>query len=185
MKSPDADGVVHANPVVPGGLGGVADPDQVVEPLRCRSADKHAESMTPLEVPVPDGGHPLAVERVAAHGVQLLQVEMIDAVADLLIAREANTHRAVRQLRVGEQVRGRLHDDRNAGLVIRAGADTPLGLQYIAPYAGCAIAESFFDRGIDTLVIYDDLTRHAEAYRSLSLSGRRRAKSRPRSSSRE
>ena len=70
-------------------------------------------------------------------------------------------------LRVVEQLKR--HDAMEHTLIVCAGADTPLGLQYIAPYAGCAIAESFFDRGIDALVVYDDLTRHAEAYRSLSL----------------
>ncbi|MGA2192506.1 MAG: F0F1 ATP synthase subunit alpha [Nitrospirota bacterium] len=58
-------------------------------------------------------------------------------------------------------------------VVVCAGADSPLGQQYIAPYAGCAIAEYFFDKGRDALVVYDDLTRHAEAYRSLSLLLRR------------
>jgi len=58
-------------------------------------------------------------------------------------------------------------------VVVCAGADTPLGLQYAAPYAGCAIAEYFFDKGRDVLIAYDDLTRHAEAYRALSLLLRR------------
>jgi F-type H+-transporting ATPase subunit alpha len=74
-------------------------------------------------------------------------------------------------LRVIEQLKK--YDAMGHTVVVCAGADTPLGLQYIAPYAGCAVAESFFDKGVDTLVIYDDLTRHAEAYRSLSLLLRR------------
>ncbi len=58
-------------------------------------------------------------------------------------------------------------------VVVVAEASAAAGLQYIAPYAGCAIAEYWMHAGRDTLVIYDDLTRHAEAYRSLSLLLRR------------
>jgi F-type H+-transporting ATPase subunit alpha len=50
-----------------------------------------------------------------------------------------------------------------------ADASVSLGLQYIAPYSATAIAEYFLDKGRDVLVVYDDLTKHAEAYRSLSL----------------
>ncbi len=50
-----------------------------------------------------------------------------------------------------------------------ADASNSLGLQYIAPYSATAIAEYFLDRGKDVLIVYDDLTKHAEAYRSLSL----------------
>jgi F-type H+/Na+-transporting ATPase subunit alpha len=58
-------------------------------------------------------------------------------------------------------------------VVVVADASAPAGLQYVAPYAGCAIAEYWMRSGRDTLVVYDDLTRHAEAYRSLSLLLRR------------
>ena len=47
------------------------------------------------------------------------------------------------------------------------------GLKYLAPFAGCAIAEHWMARGMDTLVVYDDLTTHAQAYRELSLLLRR------------
>lgn len=47
------------------------------------------------------------------------------------------------------------------------------GLQYLAPFAGCAIAEHWMDQGRDTLVVYDDLSTHAETYRELSLLLRR------------
>lgn len=42
-------------------------------------------------------------------------------------------------------------------------------LQYIAPYSGCAIGEEWMENGGDVLVVYDDLTKHAAAYRTLSL----------------
>lgn len=58
-------------------------------------------------------------------------------------------------------------------VVVVAEADAPAGLQYIAPYAGCAIAEHWMRAGRHVLIVYDDLTRHAQAYRSLSLLLRR------------
>lgn len=57
--------------------------------------------------------------------------------------------------------------------VIMAGASDPAPLQYIAPYAGCAMAEFFMYGGQDALIIYDDLSRQAQAYRQLSLLMRR------------
>ena len=53
--------------------------------------------------------------------------------------------------------------------VVSAPASDPAPLQYIAPYAGCAMAEYFMNKGQDVLIIYDDLSKHAVAYRSLSL----------------
>ncbi len=54
-------------------------------------------------------------------------------------------------------------------VIVSSPASDPASLQYIAPYAGCAVAEYFMYRGRDTLVIYDDLSKHAVAYRTLSL----------------
>ncbi len=54
-------------------------------------------------------------------------------------------------------------------VVVCATASEPAPLLYIAPYAGCAIGEYFRDRGMHALVIYDDLSKHAAAYRELSL----------------
>jgi len=54
-------------------------------------------------------------------------------------------------------------------IIVSASADTSAPLQYIAPYAGCAIAEEFLEQGRHCLIIYDDLTKHAQAYRSMSL----------------
>ena len=58
-------------------------------------------------------------------------------------------------------------------IVVASGAADPASLRYLAPYAGCAIAEEFMERGGDVLVVYDDLTKHAWAYRELSLLLRR------------
>ncbi len=58
-------------------------------------------------------------------------------------------------------------------IVVAASAEDPAPLQYIAPYAGCAMGEYFRDRGEDALVVYDDLSKHAVAYRQISLLLRR------------
>lgn len=58
-------------------------------------------------------------------------------------------------------------------IVVMAAADDAAALQYIAPYAGCAIGEEFMEMGRDALVIYDDLSKHAWAYRQVSLLMRR------------
>jgi F-type H+-transporting ATPase subunit alpha len=57
--------------------------------------------------------------------------------------------------------------------VVVAGASDPAPLQYIAPYAGCSMGEEFMAQGQDVLCIYDDLSKHAAAYRQLSLLLRR------------
>ncbi|WP_139699791.1 F0F1 ATP synthase subunit alpha, partial [bacterium endosymbiont of Bathymodiolus sp. 5 South] len=54
-------------------------------------------------------------------------------------------------------------------IVVNAGASDSAALQYIAPYAGCAMGEYFRDRGEDALIVYDDLTKQAWAYREVSL----------------
>ena len=58
-------------------------------------------------------------------------------------------------------------------VVVAANASDPAPLQYLAPYAGCAIGEWFMEQGKDALIIYDDLSKHAWAYRQLSLLLRR------------
>ncbi len=57
--------------------------------------------------------------------------------------------------------------------VVLAGASDPAAMAYLAPYAGCAIGEYFMDKGKDALIIYDDLSKHAVAYRQVSLLLRR------------
>jgi F-type H+-transporting ATPase subunit alpha len=58
-------------------------------------------------------------------------------------------------------------------IIVAANAADSVALQYLAPYAGCAIGEEFMEQGKDALVIYDDLSKHAWAYRQLSLLLRR------------
>lgn len=61
------------------------------------------------------------------------------------------------------------HGDLSKTIFVIADASNSLGLQFIAPYSATALAEYFLDKGNDVLIVYDDLTKHAEAYRSLSL----------------
>jgi F-type H+-transporting ATPase subunit alpha len=57
--------------------------------------------------------------------------------------------------------------------VVVASPEDPPALRYLAPYTGCTVAESFMDEGRDALIVYDDLNKHADAYRELSLLLRR------------
>jgi len=67
----------------------------------------------------------------------------------------------------------REHDAMDYTTVVLASGEEPPGLQFVAPYAATTIAESFMEDGRDVLIVYDDLTRHARAYRELSLLLRR------------
>jgi F-type H+-transporting ATPase subunit alpha len=58
-------------------------------------------------------------------------------------------------------------------IVVSAPASDPAALQYLAPFSGCAMAEEFMYGGKDALIIYDDLSKHAQAYRMISLLLRR------------
>jgi len=79
--------------------------------------------------------------------------------------KESKTARLVQQLRE----RGALE----YSIIVDAGASAPAALQYLAPFAGAAVGEYFMAAGRDALVIYDDLSKHAVAYRQLSLLLRR------------
>jgi F-type H+-transporting ATPase subunit alpha len=79
--------------------------------------------------------------------------------------KESTVARLVQRLREGGAM--------DYTVVISAGASTSAPLQYIAPYAGCAIGEEWMDNGKDVLIIYDDLSKHAVAYRTMSLLLRR------------
>jgi F-type H+-transporting ATPase subunit alpha len=69
------------------------------------------------------------------------------------------------------QIIGRLkeEDALDNTIIVVAGASDPAALQYLAPYAGVAIAEYFMEKGEDVLIVYDDLTKQAWAYRQISL----------------
>ena len=65
------------------------------------------------------------------------------------------------------------YDAMNYTIIVAASASEPAAMQYLAPYGGCAIGEYFMDRGKAVLCIYDDLSKHAAAYREISLLLRR------------
>jgi F-type H+/Na+-transporting ATPase subunit alpha len=65
------------------------------------------------------------------------------------------------------------HGSMDYTTVVVASADDPAAMQFIAPYSGCAIGEEFMETGRDALVVYDDLSKHAWAYRQVSLLLRR------------
>lgn len=79
--------------------------------------------------------------------------------------KESKTARLVQQLKESGAM--------EYSIVVSAGASAPAALQYLAPFAGAAIGEYFMQQGKDALVIYDDLSKHAVAYRQLSLLLRR------------
>jgi len=65
------------------------------------------------------------------------------------------------------------YDALSYSIIVSASASSPAALWYLAPYAGCAIGEYFRDKGMDALIVYDDLSKHAWAYRQISLLLRR------------
>ncbi len=76
--------------------------------------------------------------------------------------------------RIAQVIRDlREHDGISHTVVVSASASDPAAFQYLAPYAGCALGEYFMDQGRDALIIYDDLSKHAWAYRQISLILRR------------
>ncbi len=65
------------------------------------------------------------------------------------------------------------HDAMSYTIIVTASASEPAAMQYLAPYSGCAIGEYFMDKGKAVLCVYDDLSKHAAAYREISLLLRR------------
>ena len=180
-------------PVGPGLLGRVVDP--LGRPLDGQGPVP-AEDRLPVERPAPGLADRAPVRRPLQTGVKIVdalvpvgrgQRELI--LGDRQTGKTALALEAVRNQedvvsawcalgQSASEVAEVVGELREAGalartVVVVAGADAPPGLQYLAPYAATSMAEWFRDRGGDALVVYDDLTRHARAYRELSLLLRR------------
>jgi F-type H+-transporting ATPase subunit alpha len=91
--------------------------------------------------------------------------------SDVISIYAAIGQKASSVLKITEEVKK--YGDISKTVFVVADASDPVGQQYIAPYSATAIAEFFLEHGKDVLIIYDDLTKHAKAYRSLSLLLRR------------
>jgi len=87
--------------------------------------------------------------------------------SDVICIYAAIGQKRARILSVIEEIKK--YGDISRTIIVSADASDSVGLQYLAPYSATAVAEFFLDRGRDVLIVYDDLTKHAEAYRSLSL----------------
>ena len=77
--------------------------------------------------------------------------------------------RGQRELIIGDRQTGKKYGAMDYSVVLSASASEPAPFQYIAPYSGTAIAEYFMSKGKDVLIVYDDLSKHAVAYRAMSL----------------
>ena len=121
---------------------------EIVQLFRGKTIDVHNDSMTIEATGSPDKLEAL-LEMLKPYGVR------VKATYDLLVA-------------VLEE-----HGAMDHTIVVVAAADESAALQYIAPYAGCAMGEEFMEKGRDALIIYDDLSKHAWAYRQVSLLLRR------------
>lgn len=91
--------------------------------------------------------------------------------SDVISIYTAIGQKASRVLKIVDEVKK--YGDISKTIFVAANASDSVGQQYIAPYSATAIAEFFLEKGKDVLIIYDDLTKHAKAYRSLSLLLRR------------
>src|SRR5438477_231073 len=80
---------------------------------------------------------------------------------------------AIVDVPVGKGLLGRVVDALGYSIVVAASASEPAPLQFLAPYSGCAMGEFFRDNGMHAVMIYDDLSKHAVAYRQMSLLLRR------------
>ena len=107
-------------------------------------------------------------ERLAHPGVVVLVVGQHALLGLDVLLNVEQGHKPVLALNVVVQAL-QAHDALRYTIVLCAAASDSAPLQYIAPYAGCAMGEYFMHQGRDVLIVYDDLSKHAVAYRALSL----------------
>jgi F-type H+-transporting ATPase subunit alpha len=172
-------------------LGRVIDP--LGRPLDDRSAPS-SERRLPVDQPAPPIVHRAPVETPLQTGIKAIdaaipigrgQRELIigdrqsgkTSIAVDAILNQKDTGVVSIYCAIGQRASAvarviqllKAHDALQRCIVVVAGGEDAPGLQYIAPYAATTMAEAFMRRGQDVLIVYDDLTRHARAYRELSL----------------
>src|SRR6516162_7328631 len=146
---------------------GVAERQPVDQPLQ--TGIKAIDSMTPIgrgQRELIIGDRKTGKTAIAIDTIINQKGENVICVYIAIGQKESTVARVVESLR--------LHEAMDYTIVVVASSADPAPLQYIAPYAGCAMAEFYmYEQGRDTLCVYDDLTKQAAAYRQLSLLLRR------------
>jgi F-type H+-transporting ATPase subunit alpha len=145
---------------------GIAGRQPVKQPLQ--TGIKAVDSMTPIG----RGQRELIIgDRKTGKTAVALDTILAQKGGDVICVYVASGQRASNVAAVIESLEQ--HGAMDYTIVVSASASDPAPLQYIAPYAGAAIAEHFMYQGKHTLIVYDDLTKQAQAYRELSLLMRR------------
>jgi F-type H+/Na+-transporting ATPase subunit alpha len=159
--------VTHDRRPVESNAPGVVDRQPVKSPLQ--TGIKAIDAMTPIgrgQRELIIGDRKTGKTTVALDTIINQKGENVVCVYVAIGQKESTVAQAVESLRK--------HGAMDYTIVVVSSASTAAPLQYIAPYAGCAMAEFFmYEQGRDTLCIYDDLTKQAAAYRQLSLLMRR------------
>jgi F-type H+-transporting ATPase subunit alpha len=133
-----------------------------------RTGLKAVDSM----IPIGRGQRELILgDRATGKSTVALDAIVAQKDSDVLCVYVAIGQRTFRVAQVVETLQE--HGAMDYSVIVAADASDPAALQYLAPYAACAIAEHFMYEGKDVLVVYDDLSKHAWAYRQLSLLLRR------------
>jgi F-type H+-transporting ATPase subunit alpha len=145
---------------------GIAGRQPVKQPLQ--TGIKAVDSMTPIG----RGQRELIIgDRKTGKTAVALDTILAQKGGDVICVYVASGQRASNVAAVVEALEQ--HGAMDYTIVVSASASDPAPMQYIAPYAGAAIAEHFMYQGKHTLIVYDDLTKQAQAYRELSLLMRR------------
>jgi F-type H+/Na+-transporting ATPase subunit alpha len=145
---------------------GIAGRQPVKQPLQ--TGIKAVDSMTPIG----RGQRELIIgDRKTGKTAVALDTIIAQKGGDVICVYVASGQRSSNVAAVVEALEK--HGAMDYTIVVSASASDPAPLQYIAPYAGAAIAEHFMYQGKHTLIVYDDLTKQAQAYRELSLLMRR------------
>jgi F-type H+-transporting ATPase subunit alpha len=152
---------------------GVTERQEVNQPMK--TGIKVVDSLTPIgrgqrELIIGDrntGKTALAIDAIINQRSRDLGLRQVHCIYCAIGQKRGNVARTIQRLREERAM--------EYSVVVSATSSTPAALQFLAPFAACAIAEHFMENGHDALVVYDDLSKHAWAYRQLSLLLRRPA----------